>query len=208
MADIIVQDLVEASGHLEVERVDVLVSEGMSEGRDHPAIRALGFLSEVADQAPAFATCGAVLAFGLATGRPRAAEAGARMLCSVLVATALKSAVKALVSRTRPAAVSDGQSYGFSLLGPDGPEDHSFPSGHTADAVAAARAVGRVYPAATGAGYALAGAIALIQLPRGKHYPLDLAAGAVVGLVSEAVVARAFTRFGPDDRQRTSGRYA
>jgi membrane-associated phospholipid phosphatase len=33
--------------------------------------------------------------------------------------------------------------------------------------------------------------IALVQLPRGKHYPSDVVAGAVVGVVAEAIVDRA-----------------
>lgn len=171
-----------------IEDADVAAADALDH-RDHPAVRTLGALSEIADQVPSFLACGSVLAYGLATGRPRMAEAGGRMLASVLVATALKSAVKALVSRTRPHAVLDGEDYEFEVRGQDGPDHHSFPSGHTAGAVAAARGLARVYPDAATPAYAVAAAIALVQIPRAKHYPADLIAGALVGVVSEWVIA-------------------
>jgi membrane-associated phospholipid phosphatase len=73
-------------------------------------------------------------------------------------------------------------------LGPTRGEWHSFPSGHTAGSVAVARAVGRVYPEARAAAYGGAAAIALIQIPRGAHYPADVAAGTAVGIIAETAV--------------------
>ncbi len=178
---------------LRAEEADIAVAAVLGESRHHPAVRALGALSEIADQAPSLVACGTVLAFGLATSRPRLAEAGTRMLGSILVAIAIKSAVKALVSRTRPHAVLDGEEYQFEARGEEGPAEHSFPSGHTAGGVAAARGLVRTYPGLAMPSYGAAAAIALVQLPRAKHYPADLAAGAVVGLASEAIVAAAFT---------------
>ena len=171
------------------ERADVAVAETLGAGRHNPAVRTAGALSEIADQAPSFVACGLVLVAGLASGRPRLAQAGGQMLACVLVAAALKSAVKAVVSRTRPHAVLDGDAYAFEVDGRDGPDDHSFPSGHTAGAVAAARGLSRVYPAAARPAGAAALAVALIQLPRAKHYPADLAAGAAIGLVADGLVA-------------------
>jgi membrane-associated phospholipid phosphatase len=80
--------------------------------------------------------------------------------------------------------------YEVEPFGPDEGEWHSFPSGHTAGSVAVARAVGRVYPQARTAVYGGAAAVALIQIPRGAHYPADVAAGTVVGLVAEAAINR------------------
>ena len=176
-----------------LERADVAVAETLGAERHDPAVRAAGALSEIADQVPSVLACGLVLAAGLASGRPRLAEAGGRMLAAVLVAAALKSGVKALVSRTRPRAILDGDAYAFEVDGRDGPDDHSFPSGHTAGAVAAARGLSRVYPAAGWPAGTAALAIALIQLPRAKHYPADLAAGAVIGLAADGIVGLAAT---------------
>lgn len=186
------------------ERVDVAVAETLGAGRHYPAVRTAGALSEIADQVPSVVACGLLLAWGLASRRPRVAEAGGQMLASVLAAAALKSAVKAMVSRTRPHAVLDGDAYAFEVDGRDGPDDHSFPSGHTAGGVAAARALTRVCPAAAWPAGGAALAVALVQLPRAKHYPSDLAAGAAVGLVADGVVAFAADalrhRFGHDLR--------
>lgn len=174
-----------------VERADIRAAETLGRHRHDPAVRALGSASEIADQLPALAACGAVLAAGLALRRPRVAEAGARMLASVLVATALKSVVKTFVSRARPHMLLDQGRYAFEPLGPDGGDWHSFPSGHTADAVATARGLARVFPQARVAAYIAAGAIGAVQIPRAKHYPLDVAAGAAVGVAAEAIVDRA-----------------
>ena len=145
-------------------------------------------MSEVADQMPAYALSGAVLGLGLITGRMKVAEAGGRMLASLLVATALKSAAKRIVSRTRPHMLLDEGEYELAVFPPDDGDWQSFPSGHTADAVAAARALARVFPGASGPAYAAAALIGAVQIPRAKHYPLDVAAGAVVGLAAEAIV--------------------
>ena len=59
------------------------------------------------------------------------------------------------------------------------PEADSFPSGHTAGAVPVARALARDYPEHAVMAYAVAGAAAVVQIPRCKHYPTDFAAGAV-----------------------------
>lgn len=171
------------------ESADVRIAVEAGRARRAPVVRALGAMSEVADQLPSFVGCGAIVAVGLATGRTRLTTAGAGMLASCVVAAALKGVVKGLVSRTRPHAVLDGDVYAFEVGGRDGRDEHSFPSGHTAGAVAAARSLARVYPRARGPAYATAAAIALVQLPRAKHYPADIAAGAAIGLVSDAIVA-------------------
>ncbi len=110
------------------------------------------------------------------------------MLVAALVATGLKRAVKGRIDRTRPRAVADGAAYTMAPGSSHASDDNSFPSGHTAGAVAVARAFARFYPGSARAAYLAAGAVSLVQIPRGKHYPTDLAAGAVVGLLADAAV--------------------
>jgi membrane-associated phospholipid phosphatase len=76
-------------------------------------------------------------------------------------------------------------------FGPDEGPWHSFPSGHTAGSVAVARALARTYPAPALPAYAGAATVAAAQVPCGKHFPADVAAGLIVGLIAEAVSERA-----------------
>jgi len=70
-------------------------------------------------------------------------------------------------------------------------EETSFPSGHSAGAVAVAQAFARELPEYRGAALAGAGFIAVAQVPRGAHYPTDVAAGLAIGWLSEVAVDRA-----------------
>ncbi len=189
-----------------VEEADLAVAEQAAEVRHHPVTQALGQLSEVADQPPMLALGALVLAGGLVSGQWRVAEAGGRLLASVAIATAVKKAVKTLVVRTRPHVLADGGAYETGWLGAvDGPHS-SFPSGHTADAVAAARAVARVYPEVRLPACAAAAAVAAIQIPRCAHYPSDVTAGALVGVAAEALVDQVWSRLGKPLATNARGR--
>ncbi|MFD8203253.1 phosphatase PAP2 family protein [Streptomyces sp. NPDC003470] len=75
------------------------------------------------------------------------------------------------------------------------PASASFPSGHTASAVAFATAVGVVLPAAAAPLGALATAVGYSRVHTGVHYPGDVVAGAVLGIAGAATalaVAAAF----------------
>jgi membrane-associated phospholipid phosphatase len=167
---------------------DRRVSEEASRAKDTLPLRIAATIGELADQPPLIALSAATLAIGLLARHPRAAAAGARMLASHLLATAIKTAVKRSVDRTRPHSVEDGRDY---RLEPGDSGSHhysSFPSGHTAGAMAVTRAAARVWPDATPALAAVTVGVGALQLPIGKHYASDVAAGAVIGLASEAVV--------------------
>lgn len=171
-----------------LEKVDIAVGEAAAPLRKRDPVRMLGWLSELADQPPLITICVATGGIGLVTGNRRLARAGGGMLAAELLATELKGLVKHRVNRTRPHVVADGGSY---TLEPGKDHDgdlNSFPSGHTAGAVAVARAFGREYPEHRLYAYAAATAVAAIQIPRCQHYPSDLAAGAVIGLIAETVV--------------------
>lgn len=171
-----------------IHEADVALSVEAGQLRDHPAVETLGFLSEISDQPPAFSLAAAALAAGLLTRRSRLAEGGARALASLWLATQIKGRIKSVVVRTRPRKLLEEGEYETGVNGPDEHDYNSFPSGHTADAVAAARAIGRVAPEARGSALALAGIVGLVQVPRAKHHLTDVLAGAVVGLVAEAAV--------------------
>ena len=62
------------------------------------------------------------------------------------------------------------------------PASASFPSGHAATASAGAYTLSRFLPRARAGLWLLAGLIALARVYLGGHYPLDVAAGALLGL--------------------------
>lgn len=194
-----------ASAATALEEADVEIGLRLARHRDRPAVRAAGAASEIADQVPLATLCAAVAGLGLATGDRRLAAAGGRMLASFALATAAKSLAKRLVSRTRPNQVLAEGHYEVAPRGPEGGPWHSFPSGHTAGSVAVAAAFGRAYPGAVVPAFGAAAAIAAVQVPRGAHFPLDLAAGALIGLAAEAVVDRAWPALARPARSALSG---
>ncbi|WP_037634648.1 phosphatase PAP2 family protein [Streptomyces katrae] len=77
------------------------------------------------------------------------------------------------------------------------PDTSSFPSGHTAAAVAFTTSVVPEWPTAGAVCAALSAAVGLDRIHSGAHYPSDVAAGAVIGLVGSRSVRMAVrTRFG------------
>lgn len=171
-----------------VEKADIAVAEAASEIRDHPAIEALGEASEMADQPPLIALSAGVLAAGLIFRKPAMATAGARMLAAHLIATGMKTVVKRSVDRTRPHVLADEERYEVREGRSTHPRYNSFPSGHTAGAVAVAEGLARTVPQAAWPARLWAAGIAAIQIPRCKHYVSDIAAGAVVGVVADRAV--------------------
>ena len=182
------QGRTEINAHSAAEETDVALAARLAQNRGHPVVRGLGSLSEIGDQPPLLAVSTAILAYGALRGDRRATEAGGRMLGALVFATLIKTGLKHLVARTRPNVLLEEGRYELEPFGPDEGPWQSFPSGHTAGSVAVARAAARVYPQARAAVYGGAAAIALVQIPRGAHYPTDVAAGAIVGLVAEAAV--------------------
>jgi undecaprenyl-diphosphatase len=97
------------------------------------------------------------------------------VLLAVAAADGIAGLVKAGVGEKRPTE-------------PDAlvtiPHSHSFPSGHTATAVAGATVLSALSPRAAPAFYLLAAAIAYSRLYVGVHFPLDILGGAVIGLAT------------------------
>lgn len=173
-----------------VVQADVEVAKRLTRHRDQRAVKAAAVTGEILDQPPLLGLCGAVTAWGLLSGDRDLARTGGHMLASVLLATWIKGGAKLLVSRPRPNHLEEAGGHEVRLLGPNEGPWNSFPSGHTAGGVAAARALARHRPEAGALAYAAVAALVVARLPQGGHYPLDLAAGALIGLAAEAAVAR------------------
>lgn len=92
---------------------------------------------------------------------------------------------KAIIARHRPFVHQ---------LGP-ATTTHSFPSGHSATSFACATVLAASAPRYRVAFFALAALIALSRLYNGDHYPLDVIAGATLG-VATALLLLAATRRG------------
>ncbi len=107
---------------------------------------------------------------------------------ATLLATLISQLLKRKLRRPRPSAAVEG----FVAL-MENPDAFSFPSGHSAAAFAAASSLVGVTPAAPLV-LSLAGTIALARIYLGAHYPLDVAVGIVIGLLSGAVTHAAVGR--------------
>ena len=178
-----------------VLEADVAVAKAVEPYRKALPVRAFGTLSELGDQPQMRTLCAAVIAAGLAGGNVRLARAGAKMLAAHTIATAAKNFVKNRIDRTRPRSRQDRiDAHKLRIGGNHDKEETSFPSGHTAGAVAVARAFVREYPEYAAPAYAAAVAIALAQVPRCAHYPSDIGAGTAVALASEALTNKVFDR--------------
>lgn len=172
-----------------IVKADHDVTHDAARHRETLPLRIAAMLGEVADQPQLITASVGTIAAGLIGRRPDLVRGGARMLAAHLLATAAKTAIKRSFDRTRPEkAIKDGQ-HRFQRGDSRDHELNSFPSGHTAGAVAVARAASRdidgvAIPATLGAG-----AIAALQPATGHHYLSDVVAGAAIGWVAEAVAS-------------------
>lgn len=119
-------------------------------------------------------------------GRPGRRAAATGLGALAVAQLAANGVCKQLAGRPRPPVewVPHGEVA-------DRPDSSSFPSGHSAAAVAFTAAVTPAWPAA-GALCALPAAmVALERVQSGAHYPSDVAAGAAIGLASAWLTRRA-----------------
>jgi len=170
-----------------VAKQDVQGTHRATRSHDGPVLRAAGKASELADQPPLIALSTATMVAGALLRHPAVLRAGTRMLASHLIATGIKTVLKNGIDRTRPArAVKDGHHIGKGN-GSGDTSLNSFPSGHTAGAVAVAQAVAHESTVAGLPLQAAAIGVAALQPSRGKHYVSDVVAGAAIGWASERV---------------------
>ena len=176
-----------------LERMDVEAAASAARHRHHPVVQTLGTASELADQIPLALVCGAVIAGGLVSGRPHVARTGMRMMAAHILANVVKRRIKNRLRRIRPEEIVKDRDYTFEVGESEGGHDTSFPSGHTAGAVAVASIVARDIPSLALPAMGIAALIAGVQIPRAKHYPVDVAAGAALGLAAAGLVNLLFS---------------
>src|SRR5512137_1119510 len=107
---------------------------------------------------------------------------GARLAAATLLGTLLSQVLKRSLHRPRPTSAI----HGFEALA-ENPDRFSFPSGHTTAAFAAAVALAGAPLGIGPAALALAIGIGLSRVYLGAHYPLDVAAGVVLGTTAGAM---------------------
>lgn len=177
-----------------VEDLDTAVADALVPFAEDAAVKALGGVSDLSDQEPLYAAAGAVLATAVVMRDGPTWRTGTRILAAHLLATALRGIVKKLVDRTRPEAAARRGDYVLREGQRHESDFNSFPSGHTAGAVAVAMAVGRDHKGARLPAFGLATLSGAAQIIRSKHYVTDVVAGAAIGLAADAMVDALITR--------------
>jgi undecaprenyl-diphosphatase len=171
-----------------VEEVDQAVAQAFIPYVEQSGVKALGAVSDLSDQEPLYAGAAAVLVTAAIMRDGRTWRAGTRLLAAHLLATGLRGIVKQMVDRTRPDAAAERGEYVLRAGQRHESDFNSFPSGHTAGAVAVARAVGRAYPGSRHAALGLAAAAGAAQVIRSKHYVSDVVVGAAIGWTAEIMI--------------------
>lgn len=105
-------------------------------------------------------------------------------LVPMLLSAGIAHGLKWLIGRARPLAEEGPLAFDFFT------RDTSFPSGHTAGAVTAAVVLGIYFPRARWVFYFFAACTAFKRILDRWHYPSDVFAGAVVGLLAVYVSVR------------------
>ncbi len=119
---------------------------------------------------------------GLAVAGAPFTVLGARLAAGTLLGTLFSQTLKRSLHRPRPTSAI----VGFEALA-ENPDRFSFPSGHTTAAFAAAVALAGAPFGIGPAALLLALGIGMSRVYLGAHYPLDVAAGVVLGTVAGAL---------------------
>lgn len=173
----------------EVEQVDRAVYAAVA-GTPTPSLDvAMRRLSRAADHSKLSIAASVVLA---TAGGPDGRRAAARGLTAIAATSAFVNlVVKPVGGRRRPdrAGESVPAARHVSM-----PRSRSFPSGHSAAAVAFASGAGSALPAASVPLHALAALVAYSRVHTGVHYPGDVIAGVLIGSVIADLTGGAISR--------------
>lgn len=159
---------------------------------DSAPVRALDLFSKLGDQPEMRILAGGLIAAGTFAASDRLVRAGARMIITHEAATSVKNLLKTEIDRTRPRSATNRRQKTPRKGTHSAKEKTSFPSGHSAGAMAAARAFSREFPEYGAAAMATAALVAAVQIARCAHYPTDVVAGVAIGLAAEAATNAAW----------------
>lgn len=173
-------------------RIDRAARKWFEPYRETAPVKALRWFGQSGDQLQLRVLAGAVLAAGIVRGDTRMARAAVHMLVSHELATLAKSAVKHRVDRWRPNSAGQGKDAKPRPGHSKAKTLNSFPSGHSAGAMAVACAFATEYPEYRVSALTLAGAVCVAQVPTLSHYPSDVAAGASIGVATERALGLAW----------------
>ncbi|MFN3776886.1 phosphatase PAP2 family protein [Sphingomonas parapaucimobilis] len=165
-----------------VEKADHKITSEVNGERDSWPMRLVGAASEIGDQPQMRTICAATVVDGIVRRDLHLAATGFRMLAAHTLATWAKSGIKAAIDRRRP---KDGDDPRLRESDRDRHEENSFPSGHSAGAVAVGEAIARAYPDHAVAARGAALSVSVVQVPRGTHFAGDVVAGIAIGLIAE-----------------------
>lgn len=126
----------------------------------------------------------------------RQRKVGVAIIVSVMVAYIVCDLVlKPLVGRERPCDLAD-----FEMLVPV-PGTYSFPSGHTMSSFAAATAIFIFHRRAGIVAYVFAAMVGLSRMYLFVHWPTDVVAGAVIGIIVASACVWFMSRYVPYFRE-------
>lgn len=121
-----------------------------------------------------------VLAIAIALFSPGLVAIADRAALALIVTSLVVVVVKRAVRRARPS---------LDIQASVPPDRFSFPSGHTAAAFSLAIAMFAVAPLAVPVLLVVATIVAYGRMYLGVHYPLDVGAGAAIGLITGSLIA-------------------
>lgn len=173
----------------EVEAVDRAVYGAVATTPTPSLDAAMRRLSRAADHSKLSIASSLLLA---TAGGPGGRRAAVRGLASVAATSAVVNLlVKPLGRRRRPDRAQEGVPPARQVAMP---RSRSFPSGHSAAAVAFASGAGSELPAASMPLHVLAALVAYSRVHTGVHYPGDVIAGVLLGSVIADLAGGAFSR--------------
>lgn len=188
----------------ELDRIDRAVFAAIAATPTPHLDNAMRRVSDLADYSKPWIAASAVMA--IAGGR-RGRLAAASGIVSVAATSAVTNIVSKRLLGRRARPDRDAAEVPLSRQ-VRMPSSGSFPSGHTASAVAFASGVAWVVPAAGLPLRALSAVVGYSRVHTGVHYPGDVLAGAILGAATADVTARAVTRRLRRDRRALPDRDA